>query len=492
MKKRVKVTNKQTGRIIPVLKQLVTSLVTALIGFAAGWIFDNHIILSIIVFSIMALLTLVAWIITVLYEKKVSILEILNDDIKHRRYQEAAKLGYSVSRPLFLAGKHQERYKISEKVCHALDRIEGTIIINEKEENATLLRAKMLIDDCGWSLYLSDRFENRKAAESRIKEGIAQCLRFSSSTEVKKTYPIVFKGLRHLFGMCIENFDETDRSILQSDLHIVNEYVDGIHMYGGLLGYLLNDQVMGGTNSEERYRAIFSDITRNSKNADRYFSGLRDWCTENMLSKVFSLSTYSFRTKYFLSLIKASAYLGQEVDGSLISYAKELALKMILGYATSETDYSWLGNTITFADEISKYEEYSIIKPDTDRLVKGYLLLGTLAMILNDIQSLEDAQAAFHKAIVRSREVNRTDTYISAQRKLISVNERIFKAKKNLNLFDEVDEQNELQHLIDIMDNVQKECEEYLGYTDKKMNDSCKERRKYYKKLIRESKKKSN
>lgn len=492
MKKRVKVSFFKKDKFIEILKTIVVSLLTGMLGFAIGWIFDGRVVLSLVVFSVMAVFALVAWIFTIIYEKSVSILEILNDDIKHERYQEAVKLGYSVSRALFLSGKNQERYRISEKVCQALDKLEGNVIVNEKSESVGFLKSKLLIDDCGWSLYLLNRVGNRKAAESRIKEGINQCLRLSvAPQEAKKTYPVVFKGIRHLFGMSIENFDEISKFTLQNNKNLLSEYIGSIYNYGGILGYLLGDSRMADIDNKENYYSIFSDISANAKNANAYFDGLKKWCEERTDDKEFLLSTYNFRTKYFLGLLKASS-LSDEAsnDTKYLKYAKELSIKMTLGYAATQADYEWMTHTISFSSEIEKYDGDAFVKPDADRFVKGYVLVGTVAMISNDLQSLEDAKTSFIKAIAQSKKVNRVDTYLSAQRKLISVNERIFKLKYTMNYFDEYDQDDALEQLLNTMETILKESRSYLGYSDPKMEESCKERRKEYKKMIKSLRKK--
>lgn len=491
LKKRKKASFVKKDKFISTLKSIVVSVVTGMLGFAIGWFFDGRVALSIIVFSIMAVFALVAWIFTTVYEKSVSILEMLNDDIKHEKYQEAVKLGYSVSRALFLSGKNQERYRITEKVCQALDKLDGEIIVNDKSEKVSFLKAKLLIDDCGWSLYLLNRFGNRKSAESRIKEGINQCLRLSATfLDEEKTFSVVFKGIRHLFGMSIENFDETPKSILQNNEELLEDYIDSINNYGGLLGFLLDDERMFDKNNQSHYYDIFSTISMGAKNAKEYFTKLKEWCKERIQEDEFLLSTYNFRTKYFLGQIKYNQINNITLDEyGCLDYAKELAIKMTLGYASNPSEYDWLRHTISFAEVIENNKKSAFVKPDSDRFVKGYVLVGTVAMVSNDLQSLEDARTSFSKAIVQSKKVNRTDTYLSAQRKLISANERIYKLKVALNCFDEIDNQESLQQLLESMETILKECKAYLGYSDPKMEESCKERRREYKRLMKELKK---
>lgn len=488
MKKRYKEVLIDKEHLIDITKNIVVNLVSGMLGFAIGWIFDGRVILSLIVFSVLAFFATVAWIVSTAYEKRVSILELLNEEIKKGHYQGAVKLGYSVSRALFLSGKNKERYLISEKVYQALNELDDSLIINDKKESVALVKAKLLIDECGWSLYLLNGFNNRYAAENRIKDGINQCLRISAtSSEAEKTYPVVFKALRHLFGMCVNNFEELQKNTLANNNDLVEKYMYDIHKYGDLLGFLLSDRRMSNIDGYSDYYTVFCGITMNAKNSKEYFDSLIEWVKIKSLDKSFLLSTYNFRTKYFLSLIKSEKLKDNSTNiENYLSYAKELSIKMTLGYASNESELDWLvRSTISFANEVGKFkDDYSFISPDPDRFVKSYLLLGKVAMISNDLQSLEDARTAFNKAIVQSKAVNRTQTYLSAQRKLISVNERIFILKDNLGAFDSFDRQNELQTLLDKMESIQNECKQYLGRSDEKMKESCRERKRRYKKMM--------
>ncbi len=492
MSNRVKTSIINKDKIFATIKTIVLSLVTGMLGFAIGWIFDGRVVLSIIVFSILAFFTLVAWVFTVIYEKSVSILSILNADIKHERYQEAVRLGYSVSRALYLSGKNKERYRISEKVCLALSYLDGTIMIDNKQVNVALLKSKLLIDECGWSLYIINQFENRKAAENRIKEGINQCLNQCATYDDEVlTYPIVFKGLRHLFGMVIHNFDETSIQTLQNNSFMLNQYIDLIKYYGGIYGFLLDESFMADLNNSELYSDVFNSISMGAKNSRLYFMNLKKWCYDHKKhDNSYNFSDYSPVIRYCLGIVKANRILNiNEQNEMYLDYAKELAIKMTLGFASNPSDYDWLCHSISFVDCINRNIKYACKSPDSDRFVKGYVLVGTIAMYSNDLQSLEDARTAFLKAIIYSKRVNRVDTYISAQRKLISVNERIFRTKCDMDLFDKMDAQTNLDDLTDSMEQILKESKQFLGCSDRKMEESCKERRKEYRRIREKLKK---
>jgi len=483
---------KNIDNVINIVKTTAGVITSAALGFAIGWLFEGKELLALVLFFVIGLFVLIAWIFTVVYEKRVSILEILNNDIKTGKYQEAVKLGYSVSRALFLAGRNYDRYKISEKVCEALEKIEGTISLNGVEENVHFLKAKMLIDDCGWSLYLVDRFSYRKKAEQKIKEGINECLRLKNiGINDEKIFSTVFKGLRHLFGMCIENFDQTEKHILQSNSSLVHEYIIDINKYGGLLGFLLNDKTMFDEKEEEDFFETFNKITLEATNSKIFFYELRNWCDKSLKDKKFLLTTYNFKSKFYFGLYEANNILNSDVakQNNYLDLAQETAVLMTLGYSKSPNDYAWLKETYLYVDELEKYKDYACIQQDGERVVKGFVLLGKVAMRYNNLQAFKDAETAFIHAINASRLVNRIDTYISAQRCVVSLNERRYRLKCSLELIKGEEQIEELEKLCTIMDSIQKETKSYLGFLDERLNESCLLRKKKYKEEIKKIKK---
>lgn len=412
---------------------------------------------------------------------------MLNKCIKRKRYLEAVRIGYSVSRAFFLSGRNEERYKISEKVFQALKPLEGTIVLNKESHNVELLKAQLLIDDCGWSLYLLKPFENQQAAENRIKDGIILCLNIAASQQDEAmTYYTAYRGLRHLFAMVIHNFEDVSKETLKHNPSLLEDYISKIHNYGGLLGYILNDPVMIDSLSFNDCLNIFSNITMGAKNSHRYLTNLRAWCIKKLSARDYLwFSSYSARIRYSLGIIKAYQIENKAYNKEkYLNHAKSNAIMMTIGYATDKKDYDWLNHT-SFANDLNIYSSYSCVQPDPERFVKGYVLLGTVAMVSGDQQSLFTAETVFTKAIEESKRVNRIDAFIAALSKLITVREQICYLQLQKGNYDKPDKQDKIGELIKSIEKYETDSKEFLGYSDPKIKAICKAKKKEYKAILK-------
>ncbi len=491
------------SKLITIVKKVILALISGIFGFALNWIFGDKLIEGIITLVVVGVLCLVGWILTCIFESKTNILTILQKDLKNEKYQEVVKLGCAVSRAMFLAEKNKERCLISEKVIEALDKIQKSNTVNielsDRSEDVVLLKAKITIDDFGWSYYLCNNFKNKTSAENKIKEGIKDCLRYfiSNSGEDKRNqvFGIIFKGLRHLCSMNIENFEVISSKELRSNADLLKEYQIPIKNLGGFLGWLIGDCNMyeeGETENLKNYLVdLFPEI---SLIREDFIEQFQEWATKQMKTAKFALGTYNFRTKFYLSLARICDIEDKvsNIKNNHLNDAKRLALLMTVGYSTSDQDLTWISSTFSFGNEISTLiSERNYFKcKDSERFVKGYVLLGTVAMAFGNISFMKEARKAFEKAVEESKSVNRMDTYKRAQRKIISINERIFmydftgKLKSNEELL------KDLNTIINRMNEIQLEAKTFLGYPDRKMTNSCKERKKKYKKIRRQLKEK--
>lgn len=482
-------------------KTICVSLITGALGFSIGWFFEGKVVLSLIVFSILAVIAIILGLFSIVYEKKVSILSILKDNMAKGKYVEAVKLGYPISRALFLAARYDDRYLISEKVCECLEKMdENYIILNEQLENVHLLRIKIKMDDLGWSLYEMNPIEYRHSAEAKVKEALAECIVFNGSEkENEKVYKTIFMGIRHLFGMCVDTFDEEIHLIAKSPrenaLRCMRKYEEEVLLYGGVLGYLINDsQIVDCTDKNGFIENVRKLNLGEEKQVELKFMNVLDWIKTSGQGK-FMQNTYNFRAKYFLTLARINLLRinmeendNEELRCTIENYldkANIYALKMTIGYASQPSNYDWIRN-LSFGSNLAEVEKISCSYPDNERYVKGYILLGTIAMQRNNLLVLNDAKKAFQLAVRESRAVNRRDAYCRSQRKLISVEERIFRLKWELKIFNKDVALEELQKLTSYNDQILKETKEYLGAADPKMVKSCKERKASYKHLKKE------
>ena len=483
---------KNRDNYIEAIKTITISLITGAAGFAIGWLFEGKYDLSIITVAMIIIVVIILQIFSIVYERRVSILHILNEDVKKGKFVEAVKLGYSVSRALFLAGRYDERYKISEKICECLEKIpDKQIKINDRIENVALLKAKIEMDDLGWSLYLMNPVQYRESAESKVREALEECVGIVNVDE-KKVYTIIFKGLRHLLGMQLDYFDDEAITLIKNE-ETLKERENELRKYGELLGYLIGDEKMSSASKVSTYLDFFKTLTVSEKRDEEVFWGIKNWINSMPKDDRFFQDTFNFRSKYFLCLSKIYALklnltpkdqVGtSQNNNECLKIAMEYAMQMTLGYALSNDNYDWLKNMRSFGTIVTKFETHACKYPDDERYVKGYVLLGTIAMQYNELQSLRDARTAFRHGVMASTAINRSDTYLRSQRKLISVEERILLAKLSRNLLDKDTALEELKRLNDKMNKVLDDTKAHIGYPDLKMVKSCKKRKKKYKNI---------
>lgn len=490
---------KELEKLAIITRTIVIAIATGLIGFLGGWIFEGRIVLSLIVFGFLFLGCIIAWISSYVFSKRINVLSIMDEDIKKGNYENAVKFGISVSRALHLSGRNWERFKISEKVCEALKGMpsEKEITIGDKVEKVSFLRAKMLIDDCGWSLYSISPFNYKNRAVNKIMGGIQLCVRMEHSTEVRdKVYETTFKGLRHLFGMVIENFDREEKDKLANRQELLEQYIKDSQAYGELLGYLLGDTRMYDEREKTKYQELFNYVSFSSDPNGGFLENLKKWAQKKLIDdKKFRQSTFYFRAKYFYSIFKANKMKDAlrnesraEVLEACWNNAKEMALKLALGYAKDDNDLHCLYGTF-YCEDIEKYKDVKFASPDNERFVKAYLLLGKIAMVSENPSKFLDAKELFIKTTELSRG-KRLVTYISAQKNIIAVNERLLNNVLNYSEIDNQTKREEVFKVLKEMEDIQIQCSQVApeGFLDSEMKKSCKRRKKRYKKLISEYK----
>lgn len=495
---------------IPIIRKIVLALLSGASGFAINWLFSDKFVEGLITLAVIGVFSLAGWLLTCVLESRMNVLHILNKDIKTGRYQEAVKLGYAVSRAWFLAGKNNERCQISKKVIEALDKLSRakitTININDNDEDVSLLKAKITIDDYGWSYYLLDKAKNRDSAESIVKSGIVDCFRYvnpligkdkndQEKEKFDKVCKTIFKGIRHLYAMRIEDletlFETLPIQAVKSHAKL-NVYTKNLISLGRFLGWLLNDEIMMNGATEEDCKVIIHDLFPEINQIGDFVAEFKNWVDKEMnntKSAKFSIATYSPRTKYFLSMVRLCdiSAEGLQPKQTYLDSATELALRMAVGYCTNTDDLKWITETFSFGKQAKDLfeDDNNLRNNDSERFVKSYVLLGTVAAASNNVSYFKEAKRAFEKAVEESEKVNRVDTYLRSQRKIISTNEKIFmyyylsKSKSAQEL---------QQDLIDVQTEMKKilaETQKFLGKSDPKMTDSCKVRAKKYNKIFK-------
>lgn len=488
--------------VIQVLRKVILALVSGIFGFALNWVFSEKIVEGLVTLCIVGVFCLSGWILTYVFESKTNILVILQKDIKSKKYQEAVKLGCAVSRALFLSSKNRERCLISERIITALNELQKenivSVNVNDKLEDVLLLKAKIMIDDYGWSHYLCDTIKNRNGAEIKIKEGIKDCLRYSVSNSdndrLDRVFAILFKGIRHLYAMRIENFEDMSAEELKNNSNeLLIKYKSEILEAGCFLGWLLNDSVMINAADEETCKYFLLDLFPEIRTIQYDFvNKFKDWASASMQKAKFAIGTYGFRTKHCLAMARICELEKNNIErkSEYLDNAKRLALLMTVGYSTSDADLIWIRDTFTFGAEIISLlvDRSSFRDNDSERFVKGYVLLGTVAAAFDDLNYLCEANTAFSKAVEESKKVNRVDTYLRSQRKIISTNEKIFLINYHGHLKSNSELIDDLLRIQKEMKRIQSETKKFIGYSDRKMSESCKSRSISYKKILKKLK----
>jgi tetratricopeptide (TPR) repeat protein len=110
-------------------------------------------------------------------------------------WEEVLKIGTVLSRPLWVTGKYRLRVELGKLVEAA-----------SAFENNHAQQAAALVDDLGWTLFaLGDSSQ----AKTHIVHGI-------SIAESQQNYYVVYKGYRHLSGICLSTGNITDAKTYHS------------------------------------------------------------------------------------------------------------------------------------------------------------------------------------------------------------------------------------------------------------------------------------
>ncbi|MBK8830920.1 MAG: hypothetical protein IPN60_08685 [Saprospiraceae bacterium] len=160
-------------------KFLMESIVSLVLGLAIGFMSVSVISTSIIV-SIFVIPLFIYAIILVIYKNKISLLAMLDNELKNRHYENVIILGLQISNTLFNTKQNENRVRIGRKVEEALkscDRELGEITIDGKILSKKYINVKLNIDDLGWSLYQANK-NNWVEAVDTIKKGFYQQIKW--------------------------------------------------------------------------------------------------------------------------------------------------------------------------------------------------------------------------------------------------------------------------------------------------------------------------
>lgn len=171
---------------------------SALIGFVLSLLLNNIYAF----FIAFALLILSAIILSLLFSKRKNmfdILKLLKEEQMQRKWIEIIRLGYPLSRPLWLSARYNLRIEIGEYIKEAASSLpEQNIKIGNETLPVSKIYVSVLIDDLGWTNYV---IEQTDVAISNIKAGILMA-------EEKNYIDLEIKGYRHLCGIYSKKNDD--------------------------------------------------------------------------------------------------------------------------------------------------------------------------------------------------------------------------------------------------------------------------------------------
>ena len=175
----------------------VKILISAVAGYALGFLVVD---IKYFIISMMVIIVFCA-IASVAFAKNYhhfDLIDTIKDEQKRGNWVEVVRLGFPLSRPLWLSGRLETRVEIGEIIKTAVCSVNGSIKILDRTFDATYILSSVLIDDLGWTRFSMGQTEK---AVSSIKEGI-------DVAKENQHWDIAIKGCRHLCGISLDINDE--------------------------------------------------------------------------------------------------------------------------------------------------------------------------------------------------------------------------------------------------------------------------------------------
>ena len=482
---------------IAIIRTVIFSVISAALGFSLGWFFEGKVILSIIVFSILAVFCLAGWIFTIVWEKNDSLIKTLKDDLKKGRYIEIIRIGLPLSRPLHIADNSELRYQILDLVVKALealrDKGETEVRVEDQTKDINVFIVDTKIDGCGWSYFASNPLKNVDQARHIVKEGIKEAIIVlnSDQTHKEEIFKSISTGITHMLGFVTNSLEKDDDSFgVKHDKNTIakiNRYYRDLKLYGDFVRYVFGLETEC---SEEEVIDNLVKLIPGVNHTTDYFKEIREYNAAilNNDPKIKYKKICNPLCRYYFGLYELSLYLGPNIEKHSFNYlnkAKENAEMMVVGFSKDDEELDVFKGTM-FEKDVEKYvEEFEgRHKPDLERMVKAMLMLGLIGV---GFKELNEAKKIMEETSHRAKEIDRCETYSRAQRHLISINEKVFISNVKNNYYENKEILlDDLDSLSKEMDEIRKETFERLNSIDRKMNDSYKKRKAKYKRMRQE------
>lgn len=475
---------------------VIGALLSGALGMAFGWLFSENYIWGISLLGIIFVAGIICCIIIAFLERKFNILRMVRKDKKFNRNYAVIRFGLGMSRPLFLSGKNFERMQIGNEVLEAIKAYpKDKLFFGSLSRAGILLQAQFLIEDCGWSLYMSGVKNNIEQAKKNIKSGLLKCAEYKNHND--ELFTLIFRGIRHLLGIYLYSFSDSKLADLSKNDEYKN-YEREINFYGELLGFLLGDTTMypNGKSFEdflEMFRQLIIPERSASDNINELFEEFYSWMQKKNEDKTdeIIIQSHEFRAQYFLEkfrleyckrlpqLRQESRYLTEQ-ERRYLKFAQDNALILIFisSESNSDTDFLEEMSFIREPESIMIYKSLFGQRPNIERLAQGYILLGTSLMELNSSVSMEHAENLFLKGLSKSNEIDQISTYIQAQRKRITVIHRRYKLEA-FGLAKEL-KKSRIKEDLRSMKDIESMTIKRIGFKDHGVSYSLKEKRRFY------------
>jgi hypothetical protein len=267
----------QTSGFQSIVKMILSGLMSILVGQAISKLFNKEWVFF-LVFGIVFIIFIVFMFIIERFEINFNILKIISKDLKDKRFKSVVRLAYPLSRPLWVAGKYDLRIKIGRQILLALNSLmEDTVLIDEKKISVEELKAKVLMDDLGWTIFRIN--PNSYECIANIERGII-------IAKKEQLFSLAIKGHRHLIGIYSElkNDEKIKENIEEAKTICSNENYkrktsvkERESVLMGLDYALLKISIEEYQNQNLRDRTILDDFIKKIEIFSNYYKTEEDW-----------------------------------------------------------------------------------------------------------------------------------------------------------------------------------------------------------------------
>ena len=340
-------------------RYLAETIITLPIGAITAFIFERQFLWALIALALFLILFLRYCVVVVVHDNKISVLSIMSEGLKDGRYEDVIKFGSAMSPTLFSSNKNTDRVQLGRllfQACKELSQTEHSarddivIATGGTQKTVKQIKIELLLDDLGWSLYLTDH--NSAEATANIQEAIKlarleikriknknKVLSEKAGKQIETYMGLIMRGYRHLTGIY---YSEQKTLDLAKNYERVTQFIlsgGRILSVGGVCSSRVNGKNCGMIcdKGDKKIICILNNIR------DVYFS-------QEQLSK--SIALADFVDIHRIKLNEADLIEDKDNFSNLLPSAKEKIIKEQC-YAWSRNIVKWLQKNIHSSWDIS-------------------------------------------------------------------------------------------------------------------------------------------